>query len=152
LLILLWVVHKEVRWSSKEAPTANQPTNPCPPLPAPPTRPTARSRLFPADRDAADRSGNAPPGTVVDAAVCSPAAFDFYLTSHASLTGQTKGAHYAVAVDESGFSGDGLVTLTYWLTYLFARCTRCALGVEFGAGVGVGVVGLVGFGGWVWLL
>ncbi len=88
------------------------------------TATTNHSRLFPADRDAADKSGNPPPGTVVDAAVCSPTSFDFYLTSHASLTGQTKGAHYSVCVDESGFSGDGVMVLTYWLTYLFARCTK----------------------------
>lgn len=85
---------------------------------------TTRSRFFPADRDAADKGGNTPPGTLVDAAACSPSGFEFYLTSHASLSGHVRPARYSVAVDESGFSADGFALLTYWLTYLFARCTK----------------------------
>jgi eukaryotic translation initiation factor 2C len=82
------------------------------------------TRLFPGDRAGEDRSGNTLPGTVIDTDVCSAAGFDFYLNSHAGLQGHNKVCHYQVLVDENGFSADGLQTLTYWLTYLYARCTR----------------------------
>jgi eukaryotic translation initiation factor 2C len=29
-----------------------------------------------------------------------------------------------VLVDENGFSADGLQLLTYWLCFLYCRCTR----------------------------
>jgi eukaryotic translation initiation factor 2C len=66
-----------------------------------------------------------PPGTLVDGGLTAPGAFEFLLCSHAGgAAGQTRPALYRVAVDESGFAADGLVVLTYWLTYLFARCTK----------------------------
>jgi eukaryotic translation initiation factor 2C len=84
------------------------------------------TRLFPADRDNQDKSGNCLPGTVVDSGICHPSQFDFFLNSHAGLQGHNKPAHYHVLVDENGFSSDGLQLLTYWLCYLYCRCTRCA--------------------------
>lgn len=83
------------------------------------------SRLFPADSSNQDKSGNVLPGTVVDTSVCHPTRFDFYLNSHAGLQGSNKAAHYHILVDENGFSADALQTFTYWLCYLFCRCTRC---------------------------
>ena len=53
-----------------------------------------------------------------------PAAFDFYLNSHAGLLGTNRPAHYTVLVDGIGFGADGLQLLTYWLTYLYCACTR----------------------------
>ncbi|GBF95153.1 hypothetical protein Rsub_07737 [Raphidocelis subcapitata] len=82
------------------------------------------TRLFPSDRSGEDRSGNTLPGTVIDAGICSAAGFDFYLNSHAGLQGHNKASHYQVLVDENGFSADGLELLTYWLCYLYSRCTR----------------------------
>ncbi len=82
------------------------------------------TRLFPSDRAGEDRSGNTLPGTVIDTGICSPAGNDFFLNSHAGLQGHNKACHYQVLVDENGFSADGLQVLTYWLTYLYARCTR----------------------------
>ncbi|KAF8058950.1 AGO1 [Scenedesmus sp. PABB004] len=82
------------------------------------------TRLFPADRDNQDKAGNCLPGTVVDSGICHPTQFDFYLNSHAGLQGHNKPAHYHVLVDENGFSADGLQLLTYWLCYLYCRCTR----------------------------
>ncbi|KAF0909917.1 hypothetical protein E2562_001181, partial [Oryza meyeriana var. granulata] len=46
------------------------------------------TRLFPEDhraRDQMDRSGNILPGTVVDAKICHPSEFDFYLCSHSGI-------------------------------------------------------------------
>jgi eukaryotic translation initiation factor 2C len=63
---------------------------------------------------------------VVDSGICHPSQFDFFLNSHAGLQGHNKPAHYHVLVDENGFSSDGLQLLTYWLCYLYCRCTRCA--------------------------
>jgi eukaryotic translation initiation factor 2C len=82
------------------------------------------TRLFPADRDNQDKSGNCVPGTVVDTGICNPTHFDFFLNSHAGLQGHNKPAHYNVLVDENGFSADGLQLLTYWLCYLYCRCSR----------------------------
>lgn len=81
-------------------------------------------RLFPTDPVNMDRSGNVLPGTVIDRDICAVADFDFYLNSHAGIQGTSKPAHYHVLVDENGFSADGIQLLTYWLCYLYCRCTR----------------------------
>lgn len=33
-------------------------------------------------------------------------------------------SQHSVLVDENGFSADGLQLLTYWLCFLYCRCTR----------------------------
>lgn len=83
------------------------------------------TKLFCADqRDTVEKSGNVPPGVVVDSDICHPAYFDFYLNSHAGLKGTSRPAHYHVLVDQNGFGPDGLQMLTYWMCYLYCRCTR----------------------------
>ena len=42
----------------------------------------------------------------------------------ARTQGTNRPAHYHVLVDEIGFGPDGMQMLTYWLCYLYARCTR----------------------------
>ena len=60
--------------------------------------------LFPtSDRDT-NRSGNCPPGTVVDTTDVSPIEFDYYLYGHAGLFGTSKPAHYNVLFDENDFT------------------------------------------------
>jgi eukaryotic translation initiation factor 2C len=98
----------------------------CPPITYVTVSRAHSTRLFPADRDNQDKSGNCLPGTVVDSGICHPSQFDFFLNSHAGLQGHNKPAHYHVLVDENAFSSDGLQLLTYWLCYLYCRCTRCA--------------------------
>jgi eukaryotic translation initiation factor 2C len=71
-----------------------------------------------------DRSGNLPPGTVVDRTVVHPFAFDFYLQAHAGLIGTARPTHYVVLVDENNFKADTLQQLTNALSYSFARATR----------------------------
>jgi eukaryotic translation initiation factor 2C len=38
--------------------------------------------------------------------------------------GTNKPAHYYVLMDEIGFGADGIQLLTYWLCFLYMRCTR----------------------------
>ncbi|KAE9013258.1 Protein argonaute-2 [Phytophthora rubi] len=82
------------------------------------------TRLFPSNRNEADRSGNVKAGTVVESGICHPIENDFYLMSHAGLQGTSRPTHYHVLLDEIGFTADELQTLTYKLCYTFARCTR----------------------------
>ncbi|KAF2940683.1 hypothetical protein DAI22_03g292100 [Oryza sativa Japonica Group] len=83
------------------------------------------TRLFPENRrDMMDRSGNILPGTVVDTMICHPSEFDFYLCSHSGIKGTSRPTHYHVLLDENGFKADTLQTLTYNLSYTYARCTR----------------------------
>ena len=96
----------------------------CPPITFVVVQKSHGTRLFPADRDNQDRSGNCLPGTVVDTGVTHPTPFDFFLNSHAGLQGHNKPAHYYVLVDENGFSSDSLQLFTYWQCYLYCRCTR----------------------------
>lgn len=71
-----------------------------------------------------DRSGNLPPGTVVDRTVVHPFAFDFYLQAHGGLVGTARPTHYIVLVDENEFGADSLQKLTNGLCYSFQRATR----------------------------
>ena len=82
------------------------------------------TRLFCTDSRRVDRSGNVPPGTVVDTDICSPSDFDFFLTAHAGLQGTTRPVHHHVLVDESNFSADALQQLSFNLSHLYSRCTR----------------------------
>ncbi|WVQ76034.1 hypothetical protein IAR50_005670 [Cryptococcus sp. DSM 104548] len=71
-----------------------------------------------------DRTGNLPPGTVVDRGVTSPVLFDFYLQAHAGLQGTAKPTHYVVVADELGYTADKLQNLVNVLCYSYARATR----------------------------
>lgn len=83
------------------------------------------TRLYCANpRDAQDRSGNVPAGTVVDRDITSPVTFDFYLNSHQGIQGTNKPAKYTVLVDENKLPADMLYTMTYHLCHVYARCTR----------------------------
>jgi eukaryotic translation initiation factor 2C len=80
-------------------------------------------RLFPLSQQAADRSGNCLPGTVVDKDITHSNEFDFYLQSHAGLQGTSRPTHYHVLHDDNRMSSNDLQQLTYNLCYLFARST-----------------------------
>jgi len=82
------------------------------------------SRFFVTKPADADKSGNIPPGTVVDTSIVSPAFFDFYLCSHAGLQGTSRPAHYYVLFDENRFTADLIQEFTNRLCYSYARCTR----------------------------
>lgn len=71
-----------------------------------------------------DRTGNLPPGLVVDRTVTHPFAFDFFLQAHAGLVGTARPTHYICLLDELGITPDQLQQLCNALCYSFARCTR----------------------------
>ncbi|PKY15738.1 Piwi-domain-containing protein [Rhizophagus irregularis] len=82
------------------------------------------TRFFPMESKYTDRTGNCLPGTVVETDITHPFEFDFYLLSHAGITGTSRPTHYQVLYDENGFDADGLQTLSYNLCHTYARCTR----------------------------
>ena len=61
-------------------------------------------RFFPMSPRDGDKTGNCPPGTVVDTEVTHPTEFDFYLQSHGGLLGTSRPAHYNVLQDENNFT------------------------------------------------
>lgn len=72
----------------------------------------------------ADRSGNCPPGTTIDTAICHPSEFDYYQYSHAGIQGTSRPTHYHVLWDDNDFSADELQALSFMLCHLYVRCTR----------------------------
>lgn len=81
-------------------------------------------RFFSQSGKEVDRSGNLPPGLVVDKTVVHPFAYDFYLQAQAGLVGTARPTHYVVLVDDNKFTPDDLQRLTNGLCYSFARATR----------------------------
>ena len=45
----------------------------------------------------ADRSGNAPAGSVLDTDIAHPVEYDLFLQSHAGIKGTSRSAHYTVS-------------------------------------------------------
>ncbi|MQM04717.1 hypothetical protein Taro_037521 [Colocasia esculenta] len=70
------------------------------------------------------RTGNVPPGTVVDRGIVVPCLFNFYLCSHNGILGTSKPTHYYVLWDENGFTSNSMHKLTYNLCFTFSRCTK----------------------------
>jgi len=81
-------------------------------------------RFFYEEEGQGDREGRLLAGTVIDSTICSPYDFDFFMCSHAGLKGTSKPTHYHVLWDESKFSADKLLELTFDLCHVYARCTR----------------------------
>ncbi|KAH8830505.1 argonaute-like protein [Flagelloscypha sp. PMI_526] len=81
-------------------------------------------RIFPANPGDADKSGNAPAGTVIDQHIGHPTEMDFFLQSHGGLLGTSRPAHYSVLYDENNFTADGIQQLSFALCHVYARSTR----------------------------
>jgi hypothetical protein len=45
--------------------------------------------------------------------------------------GTNRATRYICLLDELGFGPDGLQVFTYWMCYLYCRCTRCAAEQNF---------------------
>eukprot|EP01039_Chlorochromonas_danica_P003414 gene3414-3741_t len=56
--------------------------------------------------------------------ISSPGLNEFYLNSHAAVLGTSKPCKYTLIYDEIGIKMTELELLTFWLTHLYARCTR----------------------------
>lgn len=75
------------------------------------------TKLFPTGQ------GNVQPGTIVDAQICHPRNFDFYLCPQAGPIGTSRPTHYHVLLDENGFTVDDLQILVHALSYVYQRST-----------------------------
>jgi hypothetical protein len=92
------------------------------------------TRFYPTRKEDADRSSNAPNGTIVDRGVTEARGWDFYLQAHAALQGTARPAHYFVVHDEIFTktsvpppfknAADVLESLTHNMCYLFGRATK----------------------------
>ncbi|KAJ3294810.1 eukaryotic translation initiation factor 2C, 2 [Borealophlyctis nickersoniae] len=82
------------------------------------------TRMFPLDKNDADRSGNVMPGAVVESGITHPTEFDYFLMSHPGLQGTSRPCHYNVLFDENNLGSDNAEEVTYKLAYLYARATR----------------------------
>ncbi|KAK6150204.1 hypothetical protein DH2020_017729 [Rehmannia glutinosa] len=83
-----------------------------------------QTRLFVENSRDGGKTGNVPPGTVVDTTIVHPRDFDFYLCSHYGGLGTSKPTHYYVLWDENNFTSDELQKLIYDMCFTFARCTK----------------------------
>lgn len=61
-------------------------------------------RMCPVDGRDADRSGNCPAGTTIDAGLGHPTEFDYYQQSHGGLLGTSRPAHYSVSLNFVAFN------------------------------------------------
>lgn len=82
------------------------------------------ARFFPCNKQDADRSGNCPPGTVIDTDVVSSEFYDFYLNSHAGIQGTSRPSKYTVLIDENNIPVDALQAYCYRMAHGYARCSR----------------------------
>jgi len=80
-------------------------------------------RMIPQGGDA-DKTGNAPAGTVIDRGLGHPVENDYYQLTHGGLLGTSRPAHYSVIHDDNNFSPDALQGLSFALTHVYARATR----------------------------
>jgi eukaryotic translation initiation factor 2C len=81
-------------------------------------------RMCPVDSRDADRSGNCPAGTTIDAGLGHPTEFDYYQQSHGGLLGTSRPAHYSVIHDENNMTADAMQATSFALTHVYARATR----------------------------
>ncbi|KAK0721470.1 Piwi domain-containing protein [Apiosordaria backusii] len=79
-------------------------------------------RFFP-DGNAADKNGNALPGTIVEREVTHPFQYDFYLCSHVAIKGTARPVHYTVLHDEIKMPPAKLQEMIYHQCYQYVRST-----------------------------
>ncbi|KAG0230941.1 hypothetical protein BGW42_000592 [Actinomortierella wolfii] len=82
------------------------------------------ARFFPMRREEGDRTGNCPPGMVIDSDITHPYEYNFYLQAHAGLLGTCRSTLYHVLLDEIGIGANELQQLTFNLCHVYGRCTR----------------------------
>ena len=71
---------------------------------------------------------NVCPGVLVDShgdnSIVSSRYNEFYLNSHVAIQGTAKPCKYTLLYDSIGLKMSEIQLMTYWLTYLYARCNR----------------------------
>nr|QEI10611.1 argonaute 2 X2 [Myzus persicae] len=83
------------------------------------------TRMFPKySCDMDGKFANVPSGTIIDTQITHPTELDFYLCSHASIQGTSRPTKYHLIWDDNNFTEDQLEQLTFYLCFMFARCTR----------------------------
>ncbi|KAL4119321.1 hypothetical protein QTP88_012145 [Uroleucon formosanum] len=83
------------------------------------------TRMFPKfNYDMDGKFANVPSGTIVDTQITHPTELDFYLCSHASIQGTSRPTKYHLIWDDNNFTEDQLEQLTFYLCFMFVRCTR----------------------------
>lgn len=83
------------------------------------------TRMFPKyNCDMDGKFANVPSGTIIDTQITHPTELDFYLCSHASIQGTSRPTKYHLIWDDNNFTEDQLEQLTFYLCFMFARCTR----------------------------
>ncbi|KAI0731968.1 Piwi domain-containing protein [Fomitopsis betulina] len=81
-------------------------------------------RFFPMSPADGDRSGNCPPGFVVDGDIVSPSYPNFYLQSHSGIQGTSRPSHYIVLHNGIEMSLDQCQRLAFELCHVYASATR----------------------------
>ncbi|CAL1704410.1 unnamed protein product [Somion occarium] len=81
------------------------------------------TRFFP-ERGAGDRSGNCPPGFVVEDQIVHSAIPDYYLLSHSGIIGTSRPSHYIVLRNDAQMTQQQLQELSFNLCHSYAAATR----------------------------
>ncbi|RIA91525.1 Piwi domain-containing protein [Glomus cerebriforme] len=82
-----------------------------------------RTRLFPENKNEADKNGNCFVGTIVDRKITHPTLNDFYLQSHYANQGTARPSHYTILYDDIKLTIDEFQGLSNTLCYNFQRTT-----------------------------
>jgi len=85
--------------------------------------------------------GNVISDTVVDTQITHPTEMDFYLCSHSSIQDASRQTKYHRIWDENYLTEDQLEQLTFYLCFMFARCTRA---ITYPAPSGVTIIFITG--------
>lgn len=81
------------------------------------------ARFFPRRQDE-ERSGNIPPGTVIDTDIVSKQYYDFYMNTHSGIQGTSRPSKYTVLWDENNIPIDVLQGYIFKLAHNYVRCNR----------------------------
>ncbi|KAK7690109.1 hypothetical protein QCA50_006757 [Cerrena zonata] len=79
-------------------------------------------RFFPMQGQPTNKSGNCPPGLVIDSELGS--GNDFYLQSHSGLIGTSRPSHYIVLRNDMSWTPRQIQELCYYLCHVYASATR----------------------------
>ncbi|RWS24962.1 translation initiation factor 2C-like protein [Leptotrombidium deliense] len=82
------------------------------------------TRFLTVNQNEATRSSNVPAGTTVDTIITDPLKYDFFICSHNGLLGTSRPSRYWVLFDQNNFAPDLIQMITYYMCFLYPRCTR----------------------------